>query len=281
MWLLKRNKKYKNKAHKTRKAKPVHSVEQYIRLHEQYHRDLRRERYGRTHEGYGFPLLIHDGVCAAEPDMGHASGIVIDSLPQNLAGKDVLDVGCGTGVIGIAAAYRGANVVACDNSSKAIALTHENLTLNPDIEDQVIVILSDIFDGVRGELPNQKFDYVLANLWFPLARKGFEDDARQAKKCYRKYFNEVRGLLKPDGIACLVSGAAAETTATLAIMEEANISAHRKTVQKNHFDSQVAMNWYLYSFNAEGKPATLKPTARPMHPARLPVPPACRPGQTA
>ena len=278
--MAKRNKQDKNQAKAPRQARPVHSVEQYISLHEQYHRELRKERYGRTHEDYGFPLLIRDGVCAAEPDMGHAAGIVIDALPKNLKGKDVLDVGCGAGVIGIAAAYRGANVIACDNSPKAIQLTQENLENNSDIQDRVTVVLSNIFDGVRGELPHQKYDFILANLWFPIARKGFEDTARQAEECYKRYFSEVRGLLKPNGVACLTSGAAANSNATMAAMSTAGITAEKAVVQKNHFGNQVAMNWYLYSFNADGQPATLRPKVHQGHPARLSGLPAYRPGQT-
>lgn len=44
--------------------------------------------------------------------------------------KRVLDVGCGSGVLGIAAAKRGAHVFACDTDSLAVSETQKNFTNN-------------------------------------------------------------------------------------------------------------------------------------------------------
>lgn len=246
------------KERKRRCKRPIHSPRLYHELHEAYHRELRRSRWGKQHKAYGFPLLLRDGVCAADPEMSHASGIVIDSLPNDLSGKDVLDVGCGSGVISIAAAYRGATVVSCDNSRKALQLTHENLDGNPDIAGNVTVLLSDMFNGVKKQLPKQKYDYILANLWFPIEEQGFQRTKSEALQSYRRYFSEVCGLLKPNGVACLTSGAAADTRATKELMSQCGIEPHLKSVQKNHFGGQVAMNWHLYSFNRNRQPALLR-----------------------
>ena len=50
---------------------------------------------------------------------------LLDSLPSNLEGKRLLDAGCGTGMLAVEAARRGAEVIAIDLSPSLIALAHE------------------------------------------------------------------------------------------------------------------------------------------------------------
>lgn len=86
-----------------------------------------------------------------------ASGQVLAAfLARNsawVAGKRVLDFGCGSGVAGIAAARAGAaEVVACDIDADALAATAANAVIN-----QVSVQLRSSFDACEGD-----FDVVLA-----------------------------------------------------------------------------------------------------------------------
>nr|WP_241263376.1 50S ribosomal protein L11 methyltransferase [Parahaliea mediterranea] len=81
-----------------------------------------------------------------------ASGLVLaDWLlanPDWVRGKRVLDFGCGSGVVAIAAALAGAReVVACDIDPDALAATAANAALNG-----VSLELCDNFDAVKGEV---------------------------------------------------------------------------------------------------------------------------------
>ncbi|MGQ9426438.1 class I SAM-dependent methyltransferase [Gilvimarinus sp. F26214L] len=68
--------------------------------------------------------------------------------PALVAGKRVLDFGCGSGVVAIAAAMAGAaEVIACDIDPLARAATDANAGLN-----RVALTLSEDFDQVRGEI---------------------------------------------------------------------------------------------------------------------------------
>lgn len=68
--------------------------------------------------------------------------------PELVRGRRVLDFGCGSGVVAIAAAMAGAReVVACDIDELAIAATRANAALN-DVE----LVLADDFGNVDGEL---------------------------------------------------------------------------------------------------------------------------------
>ena len=52
---------------------------------------------------------------------------LLDCLPQDLHGRRVLDVGCGTGALAVEAARRGADVVAIDLSPTLVQLARERL----------------------------------------------------------------------------------------------------------------------------------------------------------
>ncbi len=81
-----------------------------------------------------------------------ASGLVLArrllSSPEQVAGKRVLDFGCGSGVVAIAAKLAGAReVIACDIDAQALEATAVNAHLN-----RVALTLCDDFYNVDGEL---------------------------------------------------------------------------------------------------------------------------------
>lgn len=70
------------------------------------------------------------------------------SEPEWVRGKRVLDFGCGSGVVAIAAALAGADtVIACDNDPDALAATASNARLN-----QVELELAADYAAVDGEI---------------------------------------------------------------------------------------------------------------------------------
>lgn len=77
---------------------------------------------------------------------------------QDFAGKRVLDYGCGSGVLGIVAAIKGASEVVCvDNDPQALTATVDNAARN-QASDQIRVTSPGDFDAT------QVFDVVLANI---------------------------------------------------------------------------------------------------------------------
>lgn len=77
----------------------------------------------------GVKIIPH---CAFGAGHHETTGMMIAALMKaDLNGKSVLDNGCGTGVLGIFAALRGAkSVVATDIDDKSVANTEENAALN-------------------------------------------------------------------------------------------------------------------------------------------------------
>lgn len=106
----------------------------------------------------GIKLKVKKGVFNPDKKITNSTSLVLNNLPV-LKDKDVLDVGCGTGIIAIACALSGAKrVVAIDVDKNSLENAKINVKAN-NVQDKVEVIESDLFDKVHG-----KFDYILANL---------------------------------------------------------------------------------------------------------------------
>jgi ribosomal protein L11 methyltransferase len=88
----------------------------------------------------------------------------IDRLVRRRCFRSVLDLGCGTGVLAIAAARAipGAHVLAVDNDPLAVAVAHTNARLN-GAGPRVRVMAATDFAHARLRRP-RGFDLVLANL---------------------------------------------------------------------------------------------------------------------
>lgn len=94
-------------------------------------------------------------------------------------GADVLDVGCGSGILSVAAAKLGAkDILALDLDPVAVKVAEENVALN-NVGDKVKVIKSDITKGVE---KGSKYDIVLANIIADIIIRLNEDIVDYLKK---------------------------------------------------------------------------------------------------
>ncbi|MFD1257613.1 50S ribosomal protein L11 methyltransferase [Mucilaginibacter terrae] len=79
-------------------------------------------------------------------------------LDTNLHGKNVLDMGCGTGILAILASKLGAtNLTAIDYDMLCYKSTFENTALNRVKGVQIIC-------GSKEDIPDEEFDVILANI---------------------------------------------------------------------------------------------------------------------
>ena len=119
-------------------------------IHSTFHKDVPKARYD---------ILI-------DPKMAFGTGyhqttchMLRAILAQDMTGKSVLDMGCGTALLAILARKHGAsNVVAIDIDKFAYENARENIVLNgtPDIEVRL--------GGAEAIKPSDSFDYVIANI---------------------------------------------------------------------------------------------------------------------
>ena len=121
-------------------------------------------------------LVLHIPPSPAFGDGHHPSTRMVASLlmSMDLRGKRVLDLGCGTGVLGLIAHRRGAAAVTfSDIDDGSVRTTRETCALNG--YPQAVVLASDLLAAV----PSEPVDVVLANLYADLLLLVAEDERLQ------------------------------------------------------------------------------------------------------
>jgi release factor glutamine methyltransferase len=103
---------------------------------------------------------------------------------QNLHQKSFLELGCGSGLIAVYAAKKGAVVTATDVNPAAVENTRQNSALNLSV---VNTVLSDLFENI----PAQLFDWIVINP--PYYAQAPKNDPEKAWYC-GKDFEYFSGL---------------------------------------------------------------------------------------
>lgn len=105
-----------------------------------------------------YEIVIEPGMAFGTGNHETTSMMITEILEENLVGKTVLDMGCGTGVLSILASMRGADTVtAIDIDSWAINSVTENAAWNNVSNLEVI-------QGGAESLKDKKFDFIYANI---------------------------------------------------------------------------------------------------------------------
>jgi release factor glutamine methyltransferase len=153
-----------------------------IPLVQWYLRKERRYRYK------GVEISVMPGVF--HPGFFYSTKFLLSYLHYvPLANKTFLELGCGTGLISVAAAKAGAIVTASDLSKTAVANTKLNAKKN---EVEIHICHSDLFDQIQGQ-----FDLIVINP--PYYAKDRTDEAALAWNCGRnfEYFEKLFKQLSP------------------------------------------------------------------------------------
>ncbi len=124
------------------------------------------------------------------------SYLIRDSLPKDLTGLRVLDMGCGSGILGIEAAKRGGIVTAVDVDDEAIKKTSD------EKEKQGVKITvkkSNLFSNLTGE----EFDLIICNPPYlpnePTDPDIALDGGREGWEFISRFLNKARKHLNKEG----------------------------------------------------------------------------------
>ncbi len=105
-----------------------------------------------------YEIVIEPGMAFGTGNHETTTLMVTEILNQHLTGKIVLDMGCGTGILGILASLRGAQTItAIDIDNWAFKSTIENAGFNK-------ISNIEILQGGVEVIPDQKFDFIYANI---------------------------------------------------------------------------------------------------------------------
>ncbi len=112
-------------------------------------------------------------------------------------GEDILEIGCGTGIISLHGAYHGANVTAVDTNEKAVELTRKNAKDN-NIELKEI-LWSDMFSNIHG-----LWDAIIFNPPYLPRIRGGPTDKRwdggdKGDETIVRFLNRAYSYLRPGG----------------------------------------------------------------------------------
>jgi release factor glutamine methyltransferase len=126
---------------------------------------------------------------------------VLRSLPaEELEGRRVLDLGCGSGVGSVHAALRGARVTAVDLNPAAVRSAEINARVSM-VEPSVDARAGDLFDAVAGE----RFDVILFNPpFFEGEPTSALDLAFHGQGVFERFVAGLPDHLAPDGALHLV-----------------------------------------------------------------------------
>ena len=170
-------------------------------------------------------------------------------------GKELLDLGCGTGAGGIFALHRGArNVTFSDVSPKAVANTKKNLAFH-ELADRAEVVRSDLFSSLKG----RTFDVIIFNIPFSYTEgsKAEVTDALGAPwevarnyldpgyKLIDQFMTEFPRYLRPGGFAQVTFG----TTGNVPLWNEL-LKKHKLKTKTVHaapgIEPTDTNTWYVY-----------------------------------
>ena len=137
---------------------------------------------------------------------------------DDLKGKNILDMGSGTGIISIAAYSRGAACTASDINPMAVKSANENFRLN---NVHSTTLESDLFDNIDD---SHKFDIIFFNppYYNYEPRNDFEKAFGGGKdfRVIREFYKRAKDYLSSDGFVCMIISSDVEIDKIYTIIEE-------------------------------------------------------------
>jgi len=182
----------------------------------------------------GLEIVVHDGVFTPDSNLTHSTTQTLEYIKKlDIKGKEILDIGCGTGIIGITCLAKGAKKVTfSDINPKAVDNTLENLKAN-NFSDKVEVIQSDLFKNING-----KFDFVFANL--PISNELWSPEiSEETETLVERFLSELPSFVNKNGRVIINWG-------SFASLEELKNSLEKFKYEYNQIqEKSLGHDWYI------------------------------------
>lgn len=184
----------------------------------------------------GLDLVVTPGVL--HPRHFASSTLLGEHIASlKLIGRQVADVGTGSGLLGLLAARSGADVTAIDISPAAVRCAQENAIRN-GLEDRVNVTTSDVFSDVPAE---KHFDLVITNPpFYPREASQEWDHAFAAGDNHEFMIRLATGLqtrLRPGGRLVMVHSSDTDFAPVSAILKRVGLTGALKTKRRGLFET--------------------------------------------
>lgn len=160
-------------------------------------------------------------------------------LRMELAGKFLLDMGTGSGILGILAAKQGAQVIAVDINPEAVATARRNASEN-GVADRFAAVHGDLFCQIP---PEKIFDVIVFNPpFYPRAAANDEDRAWAAGEDHetlRVFFRETPPFLDLSGQVVIILSSDVDLNEMARIATGAGFVLSRETEIPHLFETFV------------------------------------------
>ena len=146
--------------------------------------------------------FCYDNICIKvhadvfPPQLTFSTNILLGVVEKlDLQNKSFLELGCGSGIISLLAAKKGANVTASDVNQIALDFLKKNASKN---NLKLKIIHSDLFDNLK----NQAFDYIIINPpYYPKKAKNIKEQAwfcGENFEYFEKLFRQLPNYLSAE-----------------------------------------------------------------------------------
>lgn len=153
------------------------------------------------------------------------SRLLLTSMPD-VVGKDVMDFGSGSGIVGIVAARLGASsVLACDVSAEALSLTGQNAERNgvEGLETHLVKL-----ERETEHIPRDSFDVILCNpasLPTLMATEGFWSGGPRGNRMILALIDAAARTLRSEGVLRFVHTSLASLATTFQYLTRQKFTA--------------------------------------------------------
>lgn len=195
----------------------------------------------RTREFFSEEFFVDERVLVPRPEtelLVEEALRIMAERPGHTSSLRILDMGTGSGIIGITLARHGATAVTCvDISGDALLVARDNAA-RLGVQDRIACVRSDLFAGIK---PGARFDIIVANLPYVSASEWQElmTDVKLEPKSallggtlgteiYERFVTDLPRRLGEDGFVLCELGGTTQIKAVGGLMEGHGLRVHSK-----------------------------------------------------
>ncbi|RAJ10695.1 methylase of polypeptide subunit release factors [Chitinophaga skermanii] len=177
-------------------------------------------------------LQVNDGVFTPDPQITYSTSWLLENMPP-VKGKDILDIGCGPGIIALHCVLQGANkVIATDIDEMAVRNAIHNMRALR-AEERMEVLESDLFQAVKG-----RYHYIFGNL--PILDEAW-DLGISAQDILSEFLKGCKNYLLPGGQVFFTWASFADMAPVIEVLEELGYGYQIHSTFKHGYD------WHFFA----------------------------------